>query len=97
MILSFLFFAFLAYLLFRLIFNFIIPIYRTTKKVKRTFREMNERMNGPQAAQATTQQQEKNAGNKKTKLGDYIDFEEVKDWWPISLFLPSAKLFAPDP
>jgi hypothetical protein len=79
MILSFLFFAFLAYLLFRLVFDFVIPIYRTTRKVKQTFREMNERMNAQQNNRSSQPQQENNSGNKKSPLGDYIDFEEVKD------------------
>ena len=81
MILSFLFFAFLTYLLFRLVFDFIIPIYRTTKKVKRTFREMNERMNGQQTSQSAQQAKTNTTEpvDKKTKLGEYIDFEEVKD------------------
>ena len=81
MILSFLFFAFLAYLVFRLVFNFIIPIYKTTKKVRRTFREMNEQMNRqhngntPHQKQPGTEPQ----ATKKSSSGDYIDFEEVKD------------------
>ena len=77
MILSFLFFAFLAYLLFRLVFNFIIPIYKTTKKVKRTFREMNERMN--QQSSNTAPPRNNPSSSKKSPSGDYIDFEEVKD------------------
>ncbi|HUC82311.1 MAG TPA: hypothetical protein VMR70_15505 [Flavisolibacter sp.] len=79
MILSFLFFAFLAYLLFRLVFDFVLPIYRTTRKVKRTFREMNERMNAQQNTRPPQPQQEKSNSNQKSTLGEYIDFEEVKD------------------
>jgi hypothetical protein len=80
MILSFLFFTFLAYLLFRVVFDFVIPIYKTTRKVKRTFREMNERMNQHQQNSQTAQQQTTSEPvNKKSTLGDYIDFEEVKD------------------
>jgi hypothetical protein len=78
MILSFLFFAFIAYLLFRLVFDFVIPVYRTTKKVKQTFREMNERMNAQNGA-SQPQQQQPSADNKKSTLGEYIDFEEVKE------------------
>lgn len=79
MILSFLFFAFLAYLLFRLVVNFVIPIYRTTKKIKRTFREMNERMNQQNKAASAPRQEATETNMKKSPLGDYIDFEEVKD------------------
>jgi hypothetical protein len=69
MILSFLFFAFIAYLLFRLVFDFVIPIYRTTKKVKRTFREMNERMNA-QNGTSRAQQENPSPDNKKSTLGE---------------------------
>ena len=80
MILSFLFFTFLAYLLFRVIFDFVIPIYKTTKKVKQTFREMNQRMNQQQPNGKPAEQQTANEpAAKKSTLGDYIDFEEVKD------------------
>ena len=81
MILSFLFFAFLAYLLFQLVFNFIIPIYKTTKKVKRTFREMKEQMNRHHDGPASPQQHPSanTMVNKKSTSSDYIDFEEVKE------------------
>ena len=79
---SLLFYAFLVYLLYRLVFNFIIPIYRTTRQVKKSFRSMQEQMRqnsdpfGQQQAQGN-QSQNKKPGT--SKVGDYIDFEEVKD------------------
>jgi len=76
--LTFIFFAFIAYLLFRLVFDFVIPIYRTTKRVKKTFREMHQKMNG-QSADAPPHQKKKTDDKKKQPSGDYIDFEEVKD------------------
>jgi hypothetical protein len=77
MILRFLFFAFLFYLGYKLVFNFIIPIYRTTRQVKRGFREMHQRM---QEAQNSQQQQPSaETSNSKNIPGEYIDFEEVKD------------------
>lgn len=77
--LQFLLYAFIAYILYNLIFKFIIPVYRTTRQIKRGFRDMQEKMNshmggqnpfGPTQPQQPTQQQ--------PKKGDYIDFEEVK-------------------
>jgi hypothetical protein len=79
MIFSLLFYAFLAYLLYRLIFNFIIPIYKTTRQVKRSFRNMQDQMRqhtDPQGQPSQNPQQKKPSGG---KVGDYIDFEEVKD------------------
>ena len=79
-ILRFLFYAFLLYLAFRLIFDFIIPVYRTTKRVKKGFREMHERMNQhtEQFHQKDHTQHAQN-NNNKGGSGDYIDFEEIKD------------------
>jgi hypothetical protein len=75
---SLLFYGFLAYLLYRLVFHFIIPIYRTTKQVKKSFRNMQEQMRqhtNPQDQQPGNSQQKQGS----TKVGDYIDFEEVKE------------------
>lgn len=78
MILSFLFFAFVAYLVYKLVFGFVIPLYKTTRQVKQKFREMNERMRTGQGATATETEPTGKQG-KKSPLGEYIDFEEVKD------------------
>jgi hypothetical protein len=65
------FYFFLAYMLYQLVFKFILPIYRTTKQVRRGFRDMQDRMNG-QPNEGPTPKQAK-------PVGDYIDFEEVKE------------------
>ena len=82
MILSFLFYAFLLYVLFKLVVNFILPVYRTTKQVKKSFREMHQKMQEHQQQQSAAYQQQANQSypKKQEPLGDYIDFEEVKDW-----------------
>ena len=74
---SLLFYGFLVYLLYRLIFHFIIPIYRTTRQVKKSFRTMQEQMRQNTETQGHPQNAQKKPG--ATKVGDYIDFEEVKD------------------
>lgn len=77
--LRFLLYAFLIYLAYRLVFHLIIPLYKTTKQVKKQFREMHSRMedhiNQQQANQHTVTPQPE---NKKQPADDYIDFEEVK-------------------
>jgi membrane-anchored glycerophosphoryl diester phosphodiesterase (GDPDase) len=79
MILSFLFWAFIIYLAYRLVFGLILPIYKTTRQVKKGFREMSERMKQHQEGytQKTTVSQPSKKG--KDEHADYIDFEEVKD------------------
>jgi hypothetical protein len=78
MILSFLFYAFLLYVLYKLVVNFVLPVYRTTKQVKKSFREMHQKMQEQQSA-AYAQQQKPAPPRKQETLGDYIDFEEVKE------------------
>lgn len=64
------------YFMYKLVFDFIIPVYRSGKKMHENIKEMQGRMN---------QQQQNNydtppaAKQNNIKEGDYIDFEEVKD------------------
>jgi hypothetical protein len=71
----------LAWFLYNLIFRFIIPVYRTSKKMKQQFRQMQEtmqeQMQPRQNAQPSPAQQPKSSSNAQTG-GDYIDFEEIK-------------------
>ncbi len=70
---------FLLYILYKLIFDFIIPIYNTTKKVKKQFGEMHNKM---QDQMNTFNKQQNNTTTKPTeqsvKKEDYIDYEEIK-------------------
>ena len=79
MFLRYLFYAFLIYLAYRLVFHLIIPIYKTTRRVKKQFREMHSRMEGDINQQQSYQQTPTpTPENNKEKAGDYIDFEDVK-------------------
>ena len=71
-------YAFLIYLGYKIIFQFIIPVYRTTRQVKKQFREMNERMNEYAKQQGEQSPPEKEPKITKDKPGDYIEFEEIK-------------------
>jgi hypothetical protein len=67
---------FVLYILYKLIFDFIIPIAQTTRQVKRQFGDIQEKMN-----QFNQQQQTNNTPPKsspKPSNEDYIDYEEVK-------------------
>lgn len=67
----------ILYLVYKLIFDFIIPVYKTTKQVNKKMgemqRKMDDHLNGQQS-QANTAA-EKPASSAKE---DYIEFEEVK-------------------
>lgn len=76
--LKILFELFLLYMLYKLVFDFIIPVYKTTKQVKQKVNEMNRNVN----EQMNRQERDKfNATTKPAapkKGDDYIEFEEVK-------------------
>lgn len=71
---------FLLYILYKLVFDFIIPIYNTTKKVKKQFGEMHNKM---QEQMNTFNAKQKSSGAKpnapqSAQKEDYIDYEEIK-------------------
>ena len=70
--------AFLFYLAYKLVFQLILPVYRTTKKVRRGFRDLQERMEQAPGAYPPPQQQQPASGTKGGAGGEYIEFEEVK-------------------
>lgn len=76
----FLFFVclFLAYLAYQVIFKLVIPIYRTTRQVRRTFREMQERMQAQNGEEKPYPPGTHTNAPKDKVGGDYIEFEEVK-------------------
>ena len=72
---------FVGYLLYRLVFNFIVPVARTTRQVRKQMQDMQSHMQ----EQFRQQQQQQQAMNNATQgapkrpiEGDYIDYEEVK-------------------
>lgn len=68
---------FLIYIFYKLIFDFIIPVYESTKKIKKQFGDIQSKM---QQDMNTFQNQQKAAppDAPAKKEGDYIEFEEVK-------------------
>jgi hypothetical protein len=74
----FVFYAILLYLLYQFIFKLVIPVYVTTKKVKKGFREMQSKMKEHMQQQQSYAPQQEQPTSPKYKAGDYIEFEEVK-------------------
>jgi hypothetical protein len=70
---------FVLYLVYKLIFDFIIPVYKTTKQVNQKMGEMQSKMND-HLKQQQTNTNSNNSTEKTAKPGreDYIEFEEVK-------------------
>ena len=74
--------VFLLYLLYKLIFDFIIPIYQTSKKVKKQFGEMHSKMQeqmNQYNRQSSQQAQTAAPAKPEKKREEYIDYEEIKD------------------
>ncbi len=73
---------FFLYLLYKLIFDFIIPVYQTTKQVKHKVNKMQQDMNehiqrqNSQFNSGANKQEDAKASRKTSD--DYIDFEEMK-------------------
>ncbi|MCX6313247.1 MAG: hypothetical protein D4R55_01825 [Chitinophagaceae bacterium] len=76
-ILEVLFELFVLYLLYKLIFDFIIPVYQTTKQVKQKVGEMQQKMNEQMKQQQSFTTAPKETPQKPTRE-DYIEYEEVK-------------------
>jgi len=76
--------AILFYLLYRFIAGFLIPVIRTTSHVRQQFNQHAERSTqnaerptqNPQSSTSNAQRSNTNSG--ASKVGEYIDFEEVK-------------------
>ena len=69
---------FVLYLLYKLIFDFIIPVYRTTRQVSRKMSEMQSKMNEQQQKQANMHSDTLKETAARPGKEDYIEFEEVK-------------------
>lgn len=70
---------FVIYMLYKLIFEFIIPVYNTTKQMKNKVNEMHRKMQDHQ--QANTKNFNATASEpayNKPASEDYIDYEEIK-------------------
>jgi hypothetical protein len=80
----------LVYLLYRFIAGFLVPLFRTTTSMRQQFRDMNNRPpfgtqppHGSQESHARNSASESDRGSDGSKsnsgkVGEYIDFEEVK-------------------
>jgi hypothetical protein len=76
----------LLYLLYRFIAGFLVPLFRTASQVRKQFHNVNGQPNGqnspppnPGGNGTTGSSGSKDAPKPdSTKVGEYIDFEEVK-------------------
>lgn len=73
----FLFLLLVFYLLYKLVFDLIIPVSRATSQVRHKMQEMQDLQQAQMRQQQQQQQKQQSAGARPSQ-DDYIDFEEVK-------------------
>ena len=81
MFLRILLFSLLAYFVYKLVVGLIIPVFKTTRKMRKDFNEIKSRMNSimeDQQQEKSSQFKSKEPPETKSKPKDYIDFEEIK-------------------
>jgi Sec-independent protein translocase protein TatA len=83
MILKYAFLIFILWLLYKIVFDFIVPVYQSTKHVRKQMGDIQEHLRRQyqqqeQAQKQAAQAQQQYTAPKKTDKGDYLDFEEVK-------------------
>jgi hypothetical protein len=71
------FYAILVYLIYKLVFNFIMPVSQVSRQMKEQFRNVRETMQ-EQAGQQEAPDPVKRPDTTRRKADDYIDFEEIK-------------------
>lgn len=80
-LLKLLFYIFIGYILYKLVFGFIIPVYNSTKHVRRQMRDMQEHMRDQyqqQQQQSAPPPPPRKEPAKPRDKSDYLDFEEIK-------------------
>ena len=66
-----------AFILYKLVFNLIIPAVRITGKMRRQMKDFHNKMQEEQQNQGF-QQQQANEKAASDKIGEYIDYEEIR-------------------
>ena len=77
MIIEWLFTFLILYLLYKLIFDFIVPVYRTSAQMRDKINQMNQQNHYEQKQSSQTQPQ-KEQTKTSSHADEYIDFEEIK-------------------
>jgi hypothetical protein len=76
MIIEWIFTFIVFYFLYKLVFDFIIPVYRASSQIRNKVNEMNQQYN---QTQRPSENQSTSANtNRRPPSEDYIDFEEIK-------------------
>ncbi len=72
------FLALAFYLVYKLVFDLILPVYKATKHMRKQFSNMQQPMQDGNAQKPQGSGMHSNTTGKPSKAGEYIDFEELK-------------------
>jgi hypothetical protein len=78
MFLRILLYGFLIYILYKLIFDFAIPVYKATRQIRKGFKDMHNRMQDQMNQQSSQPSPPPPVANPSSNSKDYIEFEEIK-------------------
>ena len=70
--------GFTIYFAYRFLFDFLIPVVRTTRQVKKQFDAVKEQQQGFQQNQGSARPESANSKAPKPPADDYIEFEEIR-------------------
>ncbi len=73
-----LFQLFLVYMLYKFIFNLVIPLYKSSQVMRQKMNDINSRMQQQEMNTREQAAQPKAPQQAKVSKDDYIDYEEVK-------------------
>ncbi len=80
MILGYILAGIALYYIVRFVFNIVLPILKTTKVVRQKMQDMQQPQQNPfDNTTASSHAPKPHVQSSSTKVGDYIDFEEIKD------------------
>jgi hypothetical protein len=70
--------AIIIYVAIRFIFNFIIPVFRASMRMRQQVKEFQDKMNQQNQFQSANNNPEPQKTPSEKSKGDYIEFEEVR-------------------
>ena len=76
MILRILWIALASYFVYKIVFDFVIPVVGTTRRVRKAFNEVRQQQEASMRAQYGQNPSQGSAP--KADPNDYLDFEEIK-------------------
>lgn len=70
--------GFTIYFAYRFLFDFLLPVIRTTRQVKKQFDAAREQQQGFQQSRQGPRSEPSNTESRKSNSDDYIEFEEIR-------------------